>query len=313
LRIRRAQDYDKSKILEFCKDTFAWGDYIESVFDIWLTNPCGILLVVDYPDLVSMNYEPVAISHISICPNGLLWIEGIRVDKGFRNKGIATHLLQYAENYGIEKGMCESFALVSHHNSISKKMFEKQGFSENCAYDYYNLKIKKQMENTNSSIKLKYASLEDVHRISRYLSNSKTYLEQNSRYFREWRFYRLENSFECINNLIDKKKLVLIVDEAERIFGLSIINITGNDDPFYNKPILQICYLDCVDNCIFSNSVFLILNSLYDHKAHSHVQLFVNESFDFPNPFDDTDGYYDVHNIERFIVYGKRLKQNGIT
>jgi hypothetical protein len=166
------------------------------------------------------------------------------------------------------------------------------------------------------SLNLKYASLDDIRIISGYLDNSQVYLETNGRYFHEWRLYKLKNTFECIYDLIDKKKLVLIVDRDGKIFGLSIINITmdgkddDDDDSSYNKTILQICYLDCANNYIYSRSVFLILNTLFDHNKNSNVQLFVNESFDFSNLFVNNAGYYDVDTFERFIVYCKSLNQN---
>lgn len=136
---------DKDGVLKFCKDTFEWGDYIGTVWDFWLTDTSGLLLVADNPNLRTLNYEPVAISHISVCQNDMLWIEGIRVDKHHRNKGIATCLLQYMVKYGIENGLVESCALIAHSNINSRKIFEKQGFSQYSIFSYYNVKIKKKI------------------------------------------------------------------------------------------------------------------------------------------------------------------------
>ena len=35
---------DKEKILEFCQNTFSWGDYIDEVYDFWINegNSFGI-------------------------------------------------------------------------------------------------------------------------------------------------------------------------------------------------------------------------------------------------------------------------------
>jgi len=119
---------DKDRVLKFCKDTFEWGDYIGTVWDFWLTDASGVLLVVDNPDSRTSNCDPVAISHISVCQNDLLWIEGIRVDKLYRNKGIATHLLQYMVKYGIEKGLGESCALIANSNINSRKILKIRVF-----------------------------------------------------------------------------------------------------------------------------------------------------------------------------------------
>jgi len=306
LRIRVAQYFDKDKILKFCKDTFEWGDYIAIVLDFWLADPSGILLVADIPDSRTFQYKPVAISHISVCQNHLLWIEGIRVDKVHRNKGIATSLLQYMVKYGIKNGLCESCALVSYDNINSKKLFEKHGFSQSCIYAYYNVKIKKRLEYSVSHIIIKYACFDDINLICAYLNNSKFYLEKNNRYFNNWKFYKLENTFNCIYNLIDSKKVFLILDENSTICGLSIINILDDVDVFYNKPLLQVCYLDCMNYCIYSKTIYLILDTLFNYNKHKNVQIFVNGSIDLHHLFNNNDNY-NVDTFEKFIVYCKKL------
>ncbi len=310
MRIRKAQSFDKEKVLKFCKDTFEWGDYIGTVWDFWLTDTFGLLLVTDNLDSITLNYEPVAISHISVCQNDLLWIEGIRVDKHHRNKGIATSLLQYIVMYGIEKGLGESCALISHNNMKSRKIFEKQGFSQNCTYAYYNVKIKKKMEFACPSLVLKYANQDDVQLICNYLNNSQTYLEKNNRYFNEWRFLKLENTIDCICNLIIKEKLVIMVDENSAICGLSIINILDGKSIFYNEPLLQICYIDCVNNQVLYNSIYLILDTLCDYNKYKNVQLFVECSVDLRPLLNDyrNKSNYNIDTLERFIVYCKKLK-----
>jgi GNAT superfamily N-acetyltransferase len=294
----------------FCKDTFEWGDYIGTAWDFWLTDTSGLLLVVDDPISRTLNYVPVAISHISVCQNDMLWIEGIRVDKHYRNKGIATCLLQYMVKYGIEKGLGESCALIAQSNINSRNIFEKQGFSQNCIYAYYNVKIKKQLKFANPSLVLKYACLDDVQLVYDYLHNSQIHLEKNNRYFHDWRFFKLENTFDCICNLIDKKKLVLIVDENSKICGLSVINTLDGKNTFYKEPLLQVCYLDCINSQILYDSVYHILGTLIDYSRHKYIQFFVDGSFDlYPLLRDDKNkSNYDIDSFERFIVYCKKLK-----
>ncbi|HYO06465.1 MAG TPA: GNAT family N-acetyltransferase [Phototrophicaceae bacterium] len=301
---------DKDRVLKFCEDTFEWGDYIGTVWDFWLTDTSGLLLVADNPNLRTLNYEPVAISHISVCQNDMLWIEGIRVDKHYRNKGIATCLLQYMVKYGIEKGLVESCALIAHSNMNSRKLFEKQGFSQNCIYSYYNVKIKRKLEFANSSLVLKYACLGDVRPVIDYLNNSQIYLERNNRYFNEWRFFKLENTFDCIFNLIDKKKLVLMVDENSKICGMSIINIPDGKNKCYRESLLQVCYLNCINNQILHDSVYLILGTMINYNKHKYIQFFVDVSFDLHALLenDDNKSNYDIDFFERFIVYCKNLK-----
>jgi hypothetical protein len=215
------------------------------------------------------------------------------------------------EKYGIEKGLGESCALIGHNNINSRKLFEKQGFSQNCSYSYYNVRIKRELEFANSSLVLKYASLGDLKLVYDYLNNSQTYLENNNRYFNEWRFFKLENTFDNIGNLIGKKRIVLIVDDNNKICGLSIVNILDGKTKFYNEPLLQVCYIDCISNRILYDSICLILYTLVNYSKHKNVQLFVDGSVDLhPLLKDDNNksNNYDIDFFERFIVYCKNLK-----
>ena len=80
--IREATDRDKSPILKFCKDTFSWGDYIEYVWDFWLSE--GSLFVCE-------KQSPIGICH-AFYSKDQIWIEGIRIDPNFRKQKIASQL-----------------------------------------------------------------------------------------------------------------------------------------------------------------------------------------------------------------------------
>ncbi len=306
MHIRKAQPPDKHKILNFCQDTFAWGDYIDIVWDSWVTDPSGLLLVVDVPNSSTLIYEPVAVSHISTCPNNVLWIEGLRVNKTCRNQGIATHLLQYMVKYGIKKGLDESCALVSNKNIISKRIFEKQGFSANTICRYYNIKIGKTLQSNGHSLIFKYAHIHDIECIQNYLDASQVYSKMDGRYFNEWKFYKLKNTFDGIYDLISKGKLILIVDNNNKINGISIINIIEDKDLFYNKPSLQFCYLDCLDYSIYPNFVYLILETLGAHNQFKNIHFFVENSINLSSIFNDIN----IDNCEEFIIYSKKLTQS---
>jgi len=67
-------------VLNFCKFTFSWGDYIAEVWDHWILE--GNLLVLTIKDI------PVGICHSFLTGPNEIWIEGIRVDKNFRKKRV---------------------------------------------------------------------------------------------------------------------------------------------------------------------------------------------------------------------------------
>jgi len=88
--VTKASASDKDQVLEFCQNTFSWGDYIADVWDSWIDE--GDLLVIH------KNNSPIAICHASTNKEGKqTWIEGIRVNQLFRRKGYASTLIKEAE------------------------------------------------------------------------------------------------------------------------------------------------------------------------------------------------------------------------
>jgi len=54
--IREANDRDKITVLKFCKDTFSWGDYIEHVWDFWLSEEHLLLFEKQSPIGICMHF-----------------------------------------------------------------------------------------------------------------------------------------------------------------------------------------------------------------------------------------------------------------
>ena len=85
---RLAQDSDKKVVLNFCQNTFSWGDYIHEVWDNWIDE--GNLIVIEN------NQVPISMTHAACYPDEkMIWIEGIRVDKNFRQNGVAQKMISY--------------------------------------------------------------------------------------------------------------------------------------------------------------------------------------------------------------------------
>ena len=47
IAIRNALGSDRNDILDFCKNTFSWGDYIDQVWDLWVNDSAGQLFVAE--------------------------------------------------------------------------------------------------------------------------------------------------------------------------------------------------------------------------------------------------------------------------
>ena len=176
MKIRLAKKSDKDTILQFCTDTFTWGDYIDRVFDIWYQEPHGELLVVEESNdkversvngnsvlepnrqsnadgnnttttanLVTntvTNVQPIALSHVILCPNKKrVWIEGIRVKQSFRRNKVATILIDEMLQFGRRMGAIQASAIISVNNTASRSLFEKKGFNSVSKWGYYNIQL----------------------------------------------------------------------------------------------------------------------------------------------------------------------------
>ena len=111
--VRQASNNDKENVLDFCKNTFSWGDYITEIWDYWISE--GNLLVVHEKE------QPIAICHASIYDYNL-WIEGIRVHPKYRRQGHAKTLITECEKISLNKNCTTIQMLIEKNNSNSIRL-----------------------------------------------------------------------------------------------------------------------------------------------------------------------------------------------
>lgn len=129
LMIREANIEDKVHVLKFCKDTFSWGDYIDQVWDSWLSE--GNLFICE-------NQHPIGICH-AFYSKDQIWIEGIRVDPNFRRQKIASQLIKHAESVGKEKNISFSSMLIDTQNTDSLSMANSLNYDIFQTWNFYSL------------------------------------------------------------------------------------------------------------------------------------------------------------------------------
>jgi len=129
MMIREANSSDKIPILKFCKDTFSWGDYVDQVWDSWLSE--GNLFLFE-------KQFPVGICH-AFFSEDQIWIEGIRIDPNFRRQKIASELVKHAESIGKEKNISFSFMLIDTENTSSITMANSLDYDIFQTWNFYSL------------------------------------------------------------------------------------------------------------------------------------------------------------------------------
>lgn len=90
---RPALPSDRADVLEFTK--FIWGgnDYIRYVWDEWLADPRGVLVVAEYAG------HAVALGKATFVTDGQWWLEGLRVDPKYQGLKIGSHIFQYLDDW----------------------------------------------------------------------------------------------------------------------------------------------------------------------------------------------------------------------
>ncbi len=184
--IRKAKTRDKNVVLDFCKNTFSWGDYIEDVWDYWKLE--GNLLVLTEKNI------PVAICHSSFF-DSQVWIEGIRVNNKFRKKGFAKNLVLKSESLAKNKKCTISKMLIATNNKKSLNLANKLNYKKESTWNFYSLIPKRSLKKTNVVIANK--------KIIYFL------LSHLSLYVKSWRWLPLTKS--NINLLIKEKRILYTI------------------------------------------------------------------------------------------------------
>lgn len=122
LMIRPATSADKTAVLAFCSTTWEHGDYIDEVWDDWLTHPHSTLLVG------TQDAQPVALAHV-IVQEGEGWCEGVRVAPELRGQGLGRTLLRACVAEAQQRGAHVLRLLTSRSNLAMQTMLPQLGFS----------------------------------------------------------------------------------------------------------------------------------------------------------------------------------------
>jgi GNAT superfamily N-acetyltransferase len=123
IEVRPARAEDKEAVLAFCQNTFSWGDYVAQVWDTWLADARGQLLVGQF------NRQPVGLLHLAFLDSGVAWMEGMRVHPDFRRQGVGSALDAAARTHARERGAAVTRLVTSVKNIPAQKTLAKEGYA----------------------------------------------------------------------------------------------------------------------------------------------------------------------------------------
>jgi len=198
VEIRNAKEQDKGTVLEFCKETFSWGDYIADVWDRWKS--AGGLYVIEHDGAV------VGMYHIGFFAKEA-WLEGMRVHPKYRKKGLGTKMMTHAESV-IGSGTVR--LVIESQNTPSIQLVRSVGY---CIEEEWRLYLA--APEKKSSRATVAAAL-----VSLGLFGSSTYADS-------WRWLPLDDAE--VQKLVRQGR-VLVLNEDGRTSSVGILN-QSNDFP----------------------------------------------------------------------------------
>ena len=338
-KFRIATVLDKDYVLDFCKNIFSWGDYIDRVWDIWIREPNSILLVA----VVNENNieKPIAISHGILIPEKIIWIEGIRVDPKYRSQKLATNMSLHILDYAKKRGAIYSSAIVSINNEPSKGLMEKLGFKVISTWSYLSIKpivlLPSESHNfikdNSTTTTTKVANLKEYQLILDFLNQSYIFKTSGKKFVNSWRWYDLTE--DRLRMMINNRQVIILVNnddnnnndddddknidnkkgrdkEKNKIRGLAIIDKEGY---WNNQNIFQIIYIDATSDEILFSLIIKCLeiitlkenkneNKEYIENKYERVQIFS------PSPIEENSLIFQKFNVnftEQFLLYHKEI------
>ena len=121
LIIRPAQPGDRADVFAFCA-RHDGDDYVLRVWDEWLADRQGSLLVATWEG------TPVGLARTVFPVPGEAWLEGMRVDPGHREKGIATAIFEAQVEEAAGRGVHVARLMTAWDNLPVHRMCARLGF-----------------------------------------------------------------------------------------------------------------------------------------------------------------------------------------
>ena len=232
--IRLANSNDKIRVLNFCQNTFSWGDYVEQVWDYWLSE--GNLFL----------YEDQSVAGIchALFFEDRIWIEGIRIDSSFRRQKIASSLVKHTESLGRNKNITTSYMLIDTANIASLSMAKSLNYHIYQHWNFYSLLPCRKHVSTH----VKYENTIPNDLILHYVNS--------------WRWLSFDEN--TLRLLYKKNRIVSCQIKEEKSFAI----IT--DSKHFEKTMIVTLYVSSFDT---ANEILTFIQNLAYQNRYQRIQI----------------------------------------
>lgn len=220
--IRQACAADREAVLAFCEHTWEWGDYIEYVWDEWLHDPAGSLLVA------LVDNQPVGLLHMRMLSETEAWQEGMRVDPAYRQQGIAKQMGVEARAEALRRGATVVRLMIESTNTASLHMIKQEGLSRQVgALVQHTATPVTSIPRHNTGLDQPVlATLADLDDIITYLDVSSIFPAVGGLYYAGFAARRISDTL--LREKIQAEQVYLL-RRWERLDGLAIVEPRGHE------------------------------------------------------------------------------------
>jgi GNAT superfamily N-acetyltransferase len=246
--VRPAEAEDRERVLEFTHDTFQWGDYIYRVFDRWLADKSGRLLVAE------LENDIVGLSFVKLTKKGEVWLQGGRVEKSQRRKGIGAAMIHECLRVAREEMNANIARVITDKTNLPpQRLLAKLGFSVVAEFTDLEKKVDR-ISKPLISENVEIAKKKMIPDIWRYTENSSIYERSGGLYTRWFVWYSLKEE-DLRDFVVNDKAAVHKVDG--RVHGVMLLDDTTLEAKAERS--IQSCYFDAdTDLGVKALSSFLI-------------------------------------------------------
>jgi GNAT superfamily N-acetyltransferase len=200
--IRQAKASDKAPILEISKNIWSGHDYLPAVWDYWLSDKKGRLIVA------TVNGRTVGVAHAVLQTPYIVWLEGLRVHEQYRGLGIAGKLNIALVEWAKGKGARVARLSTHINNRASRNHLEKIGFP--VMQTFQRLDSTKGLGTEPPDVKVPRRS---AKRLWNWLRTRSNFAENHAMYSDGWTWHPL--TLQSLRDLLSQGRVLVISKDGQ--------------------------------------------------------------------------------------------------
>ncbi len=234
MHLEKVVPEDKEEIRAMSAGIWEGNDYIPKVFDRWVEDEGFYKGVLDG--------RIIAVCKYTRHPNGVLWLEGLRVHPEFQNEGYGSKVADMFHGLVIEKEHSALRFMTDATNAKSIHLAEKRGFD--VMLELYHLDYEGEIEKEEERV-TGVSQEDDFLSVKDFVFSSREYQTYKKMYIKNWTAYDLTpelleeelkagNCFSVREN--DEIQGVIFMNHHRRYGRVSVPFLAGAD-PVVDKLI----------------------------------------------------------------------------